>query len=123
MAAYVAVADGLSFGAFVGWIVGLGAVVVDRMRAGRPARALQLARHRRRGRRDVGALAAARRRRLGVRGIASATATASVPAGFLRADGSIITDGDGNQVLLRGVNVNQLVDFYRPRPEVDDTGR
>ena len=24
-------------------------------------------------------------------------------------------------MLLRGVNVNQLVDFYRPRPEVDDT--
>ncbi|TPX05543.1 glycoside hydrolase family 5 protein, partial [Schumannella luteola] len=57
--------------------------------------------------------------------IASTSAAASpdlaVPAGFLRAEGDVITDGDGDQVLLRGVNVNQLVDFYRPRADVDDT--
>ncbi len=35
----------------------------------------------------------------------------------------VIADGDGNQVLLRGVNVNQLVDFYRPRPDVPRPGR
>ena len=47
--------------------------------------------------------------------------TSRLPSAFLRADGGVIADGDGNQVLLRGVNVNQLIDFYRPRPEVDDT--
>ncbi|MWB97750.1 glycoside hydrolase family 5 protein, partial [Agromyces seonyuensis] len=39
---------------------------------------------------------------------------ADVPAGFLRADGDVITDGRGNQVLLRGPNVNNLVDFSVP---------
>ena len=43
MTAYIAIADGLSFGACVGWIVGVSAVVADRVRAGRPARVLQLA--------------------------------------------------------------------------------
>ena len=43
MVAYVAVADGLAFGACVGWIVGLGAVVADRIRAGRSSRPAQLA--------------------------------------------------------------------------------
>ena len=33
----------------------------------------------------------------------------------------MIADGRGNQVLLRGANVNQLVDFYQPRPDVDKT--
>ena len=47
--------------------------------------------------------------------------TEDVPAGFLRADDDVIADGRGNQVLLRGVNVNQLVDFYRPRADVEDT--
>ncbi|MBO2457522.1 glycoside hydrolase family 5 protein [Actinomadura violacea] len=32
-----------------------------------------------------------------------------------------IVDGEGRQVLLRGVNVNQLVDFYAPRPGVPAT--
>ena len=39
MAAYIAVADGLSFGACVGWVVGVSAVVADRVRVGRAARA------------------------------------------------------------------------------------
>ena len=46
---------------------------------------------------------------------------ASVPAGFLRADGDRITDGEGHEVLLRGANVNQLVDFYQPREDVPAT--
>jgi hypothetical protein len=46
---------------------------------------------------------------------------APAPSGFLRAEGDVITDGAGNQVLLRGVNVNQLVEFYAPRPEVPVT--
>ena len=119
MAAYVAVADGLSFGA-----------------------CRRLDRRRRRGRSSTGCtadrsvrVAAARCAAVVVRRgspsrsssgrVASerGAAAADSPPGFLRADGNVIADGDGNQVLLRGVNVNQLVDFYRPRPEVDDTVR
>lgn len=46
---------------------------------------------------------------------------ASIPPGFLRADGDRITDGEGREVLLRGANVNQLVDFYQPREDVPAT--
>jgi hypothetical protein len=46
---------------------------------------------------------------------------AAAPRGILRADDGRISDGYGNTVLLRGVNVNQLVDFYQPRPEVPAT--
>jgi hypothetical protein len=117
MTAYVAVADGLSFGATVGWVVGVAAVVVERVLAGRTERIRQLA---------LAAVAGLAVVTVGVSLLLPVTAPASasapeLPSGFLRAEGSNITDGDGNQVLLRGVNVNQLVDFYRPRPEVDDT--
>lgn len=44
--------------------------------------------------------------------------TSAAPAEFLRVANGRIADGDGNQVLLRGVNVNQLVDFYQARAEV-----
>ena len=120
MTAYIAVADGLSFGACVGWIVGVSAIVAERVRAVRPARVLQLAA-------AVIAVVAFSLALVLPSNSATTAATrdasaeASAPAGFLRADGRFITDGDGNQVLLRGVNVNQLVDFYRPRPAVDDT--
>ena len=124
MTAYIAVADGLSFGACLGWIVGVSAVVADRVHAGRPSRVLQLAAA------SVAIVAVNAALVLPSTGAASATsrrstdaasAAASVPEGFLRADGRLITDGDGNQVLLRGVNVNQLVDFYQPRADVAAT--
>lgn len=125
MAGYVTVADGLAFGACLGWIVGASAVVFDRVRAARSARAARapelvtaavalLA---------VGAVAAT----LAVPSVEAAAATAgttaetSPPEGFLRAEGSIIADGAGNQVLLRGANVNQLVDFYQHQPDVPAT--
>ncbi|WP_104091864.1 glycoside hydrolase family 5 protein [Arthrobacter sp. GMC3] len=117
MAAYVAVADGLSFGACLGWVVGIGAVLSDRVLAGQAGRKVQVA---------VGAAVAVA---MGFAGIlpapepatAVARTTSNAPAGFLRTDGANISDGKGNQVLLRGVNVNQLVDFYQPRPEVPAT--
>ena len=130
MALYVGLADGLSFGAALGWVAGVAGVLIDRSVA---RRALD----------EVAGAAGARQRALTVGvGIVSAglvavvlvvhglTATGdpsrawgeAIPIpGFLRADRGIITDGDGNQVLLRGVNVNQLVDFYAPRPEVPVT--
>ena len=43
MAAYIAVADGLSFGVCVGWVVGVGAIVADRILAGRTARVRRVA--------------------------------------------------------------------------------
>ncbi len=118
MAMYVAVADGLSFGACVGWIVGLTAVLADRVRGTRNARAFQLAA----GIVVVGAVGASFL--VPVIGAAAASdisAEESIDDDFLRADGGVIADGEGNQVLLRGVNVNQLIDFYRPRADVDDT--
>ena len=117
MATYVAVADGLSFGACVGWIVGVSAVLADRIRS-RPPGA-------RRCSSPPASSPWSRSRSPLITPPSGAAAAASddeaVPAAFLRADGGVIADGDGNQVLLRGVNVNQLVDFYRPRPDVDDT--
>ncbi|WP_269936500.1 glycoside hydrolase family 5 protein [Arthrobacter sp. HY1533] len=128
MALYVAVADGLAFGACTGWMVGLVAVALDRRRVALPARVAVAA--------TASAGAVALVLSLGLPGIMPRTgvdgaknpAAPAMPAPFLRADGSIIADGDGNQVLLRGANVNQLVDFYqydsalpvvRPLTEVD----
>ncbi|MGW9631754.1 cellulase family glycosylhydrolase [Agromyces sp. NPDC055520] len=124
MAAYVAVADGLAFGACVGWIVGVSAVGADRVHASRAARS---ARALRAPELIVGSVAVlalgAVIAALIVPGATSATAAGATepPAGFLRSGGSIIADGDGNQVLLRGVNVNQLVDFYQHRADVPAT--
>lgn len=119
MAAYVAIADGLAFGACAGWIVGVSAVAADRVLARRAAsRAPQLV--------AAAVAVVAMGAALLLPGAdaansAGAGTQASPPEGFLRANGSIITDGAGNQVLLRGVNVNQLVDFYQPQPEVPAT--
>ena len=66
---YVAVADGLSFGACVGWIVGVSAVLADRVRVS-PRGARAAARRRRRRRRRGGRharRAAERRRGRGIR--------------------------------------------------------
>ncbi|MFB9308037.1 hypothetical protein BJY17_002493 [Agromyces hippuratus] len=119
MTAYVTVADGLAFGACAGWIVGVSAVVVDRVRARRAAsRAPQLV---------VASIAVVA---MGAAlllpgadaaGAAGAAGETAPPEGFLRAEGSIITDGAGNQVLLRGANVNQLVDFYQHQADVPAT--
>ena len=117
MAAYIAIADGLSFGACVGWIAGVAVVVVARVRTHRGARALQLAAA------LVAVVAVGAAIVTPASGITTAAASADQkpPAGFLRADGGVISDGEGRQVLLRGVNVNQLIDFYRPRPAVAAT--
>ena len=125
MSAYVTVADGLSFGACLGWTVGVAAVVADRLAEGRAARVPKIAA----AAAAVVALVAAiampsLSAAVASEGDAAAAAPAdagAVPDGFLRAEGRRITDGEGNQVLLRGVNVNQLVDFYQPQPDVPAT--
>ncbi|BDV30625.1 glycoside hydrolase family 5 protein [Microbacterium terricola] len=117
MSAYVAVADGLSFGACLGWIAGAGAVVADRVLAKSGVRAPRFA---------AAGIAAVAVIAVAVTALTPPTGAAAasddqIDSGFLRAESGVIADGEGNEVLLRGVNVNQLVDFYRPRPEVDDT--
>lgn len=116
MVAYLAVADGLAFGACVGWVVGLGALATDRVLASSSARTPLLVAA------SVAVVALGAALLVPAFGAGSAaSASSAAPAGFLRADGEIITDGNGNQLLLRGVNVNQLVDFYQPQPDVPVT--
>ncbi|MEU1970664.1 cellulase family glycosylhydrolase [Microbacterium sp. NPDC019599] len=116
MATYVAVADGLSFGAALGWVVGVTALIADRVVATRSSRALRLAA-------SIAAVVAVVAIAVpsAIPADAAEDEAAAVPAGFLRADGDVISDGEGNQVLLRGVNVNQLVDFYQARANVSPT--
>ncbi|MBD3943278.1 cellulase family glycosylhydrolase [Microbacterium sp. NEAU-LLC] len=135
MAAYVHVADGLSFAAFLGWVPAVVAVVVDRVRRARSvAEAAPDASPRRSWSLAAIAVAVAVVAALIVtpvavagggvseaRAAAQVEASRTIPEGFLRADGERITDGEGHDVLLRGVNVNQLVDFYQPRAEVPAT--
>ena len=109
MAAYVAVADGLAFGACVGWVVGVSAVVADRIREGRWMRVPRLAGPAAAVIALIAVIVGASLTGTDAAPAEAAGSDASVPAGFLRADGRIIADGHGNQVLLRGVNVNQLV--------------
>ena len=119
MATYIAVADGLAFGACVGWIVGIAAIVTDRVTAGRSSSD--------RATRTPLIVAASIAVVALVVTVVVAVQPATTPAeaspapGFLRAEGSIIADGNGNQVLLRGVNVNNLIDFYRPQADVPAT--
>lgn len=152
MVAYVAVADGIAFGACLGWIVGLTALASDRIRQTRSDRA-PLARETNSGVEDtVGRMDPARTSKremaapatiLAIATVAAVAASLIAPAteqaaaalpepalgaeqdppaaGILRAEAGRIVDGLGNQVLLRGVNVNQLVDFYQPQPDVPAT--
>ncbi|SFR74638.1 Aryl-phospho-beta-D-glucosidase BglC, GH1 family [Agromyces sp. CF514] len=123
MAAYIHVADGLAFGACIGWLPGVVALAVEALaerrrsadaspaplpvKAGAAVATVAIA-----------AIAALLVAPLGDAAGAERRAAASAPAGFLRVEGGRITDGDGNEVLLRGANVNQLVDFYQARAEV-----
>lgn len=122
MLAYVTVADGLASGACLGWILGLVLLAFDRV----PVRARRAALISATAVVAIGAvvvplvLAGTSGSVAEARAAAQAEAEAAgeIPAGFLRAQGERIADGRGNQVLLRGVNVNQLVDFYQHRPDV-----
>lgn len=132
MVAYVAVADGMAFGACVGWIVGFATVAGDRLER-REGRAGTLVSESGRAPQLIAASVA-------VLALVGAFVTPHVPAaqavspgpastesvpepapGFLRTDGTHIADGHGNQVLLRGTNVNNLVDFYQARPDFPAT--
>lgn len=117
MAAYVMIADGLSFGACVGWVAGVGALVVECIPAAGRVRVAQATA----AAIVVIGLVAAVAVPSGAPASAAGANSGAAPAGFLRAFGRVITDGRGDQVLLRGVNVNQLVDFYQPTKGVPAT--
>lgn len=129
MAAYVHIADGLSYGAAIGWIPAVAAAVVDRIRGARTGDVTVGAAERSEAPASVAASVVAF---AVVAAVAASTIAAiapaqaadpqpTIPQGFLRAEGGRITDGNGNDVLMRGVNVNQLVDFYQPRKDVPAT--
>lgn len=119
LAAYIHIADGLSFGAAAGWVAGLVVLLTERVTARAEGRMRPAAR--------VMSLAASLVVLLvaglvgGLLHAPAQRAEAEAPTGFLRIEGDAITDGAGNQILLRGANVNQLVDFYQPRAEVAAT--
>ncbi|MFE6736308.1 cellulase family glycosylhydrolase [Microbacterium sp. NPDC057650] len=143
--AYIFIADGMSFGAAVGWIAAVVALLADRVRT-RPIAGADESAARRSDVADTprdAHISAGSARRTSARPVSVVAGAAvlavavtagtmlhppvqraeadDVPAGFLRVEDGRIADGEGNQVLLRGVNVNQLVDFYQARPEVPAT--
>ncbi len=123
LATYVHVADGLSYGASLGWLAGIVALVADRVVRRRAAADAAPAAVLAQGTAGVALLVAAALAAplVAAPPASAAPEAASVPAGFLRVEGGHLGDGEGHQVLLRGVNVNQLVDFFQPRPGVPAT--
>ncbi|GAA3212080.1 glycoside hydrolase family 5 protein [Actinocorallia longicatena] len=124
---YVRVCEGVAFGAAIGWAAGLGALYTARRRRD----PLPVGAGTRRAAVTV-ALAVTGGAVLGSAGeaeppVLSGGASAATPGDELlplhavRGEHPRIADAAGRQVLLRGVNVNQLVDFYAPRPEVPAT--
>ncbi|MFF2388031.1 glycoside hydrolase family 5 protein [Agromyces sp. NPDC058104] len=126
MATYVHVADGLAFGACTGWLAGAVALVADRVLAKRTASdatpaTVAVAAGAAVAVVAVAALTASLLAPASGAAVAAGRGEASVPAGFLRVENGVIADGEGHQVLLRGVNVNQLVDFYQASPDLPVT--
>ncbi|NLG45660.1 cellulase family glycosylhydrolase [Gordonia sp. (in: high G+C Gram-positive bacteria)] len=110
MALYVRLADMLAFAVCFGWIVGLALLL-------RPRRVWVVAA-------AIGAVALVVVGTLSgpvVRDAATAVPAKADRLAPLTADGIRIVDDAGRDVLLRGVNVNQLVDFYAKRAEVPST--
>lgn len=118
---WVRISEGVAFGAALGWIGGLAAL--------RPARLAHdpLPAGTGRERLVAGLVTAATAGALltaggGAGGAAAPTGPTGeglLPLSAVRGDDARIVDSAGRQVLLRGVNVNQLVDFYAKRPEVE----
>ncbi|MFC5181045.1 cellulase family glycosylhydrolase [Actinomadura harenae] len=119
-ALYVRIAEGVSLGLAVGWTAGLAALLltVPAGRLVRPAHRI--------GRAVPGVLAVVVLAGVVVAAGGSDSGASTVPSGrvgdglsplrAVRGDHPRIVDAAGRQVLLRGVNVNQLVDFYAGRP-------
>lgn len=122
MATYIRLADGISYGACLGWIVGLAALAAHKYSTATFPESL------RSGAVALAAVVVAVPLLTGGHDDSAPPVTAAALAAAekgellpLRTAGADIVDAAGRQVLLRGVNVNQLVDFYAPRPEVPST--
>lgn len=125
-ALWVRLGEGASLGAAVGWVPGLFALLAARgafrwpaartVRAAALATAVVVAG-------AAGAVAAARPEPPPAprKAVTAASGTELSALRVVRGKRPRIVDGEGRQVLLRGVNVNQLVDFYAPRPGVPAT--
>ncbi len=115
MSAYMRIADGVSLGTTVGAVGAVITFTLIRLRKilGNADRAVYAI--------TGGVLAAALAAAMFVVQPLPARAAAEAPEGFLRVENGQITDGAGNEVLLRGVNVNQLVDFYQYDPKKPST--
>lgn len=130
-ALWVRLGEGASLGIAVGWVPGLLALLATRGTLGRPVRravpstalltVIVVA---------VVAVAAAfagpesapaARVPAAAEPVAADRGTELSPLRVVRGARPRIVDAEGRQVLLRGVNVNQLVDFYAPRPHVPAT--
>lgn len=124
-ALYLRISEGVSAGAAFGWAAGLAALAMDR----RDHIAQTLPPHR-----PLATATATAWAVLAGAAVVTAGGTSSAaapPAGHVtgdvlllsavRGDRPRIIDAAGRQVLLRGVNVNQLVDFHAPRPGVPVT--
>ncbi|MQY06473.1 cellulase family glycosylhydrolase [Actinomadura macrotermitis] len=118
-ALYVRVCEGVALGVMFGWIAGLVAT----------RRTASLRSHTRMRRTAAGVAAVVTVGAVVTAG--GASGAAAVPSGqaggglsplrAVRGDRPRIVDAAGRQVLLRGVNVNQLVDFYTEDPKVPST--
>lgn len=126
-ALWVRFGAGASLGAAVGWLPALLTVLAARRTLHRPARRTATAATAAVTLAAVAVATALAGPRPAPRPAAPATPAASAPSTRLsalhavRGDHPRIVDAHGRQVLLRGVNINQLVDFYAPRPNVPVT--
>lgn len=112
---YISVADGLAYGAVTGWIFSLIKMGNEAIRRNNESTRTPDTVVAALG--TVAVLAAIILPNVGV----NPGPAAPIAGGFLQTRDGIITDDQGNQVLLRGVNVNNLVDFYAPQPDVPAT--
>lgn len=114
MSGYIRVADAVSYSLCLGWIVGLGALIPAAARKRSVLAATVV----------VGVVAVVVPTAMFSPMHRSVNAAISTQGGDLLAlhvrDG-VIADSADREVLLRGVNINQLVDFYAARPEVPVT--
>ncbi|SEM41820.1 glycoside hydrolase family 5 protein [Nonomuraea pusilla] len=113
---YLRTCDGVSYGVAAGWVVGLtGLLAQRRAHAAAPgagtfalaAAAITV---------SAVAVVPGQRPLHDVPPAVAAGAGRLLPLGVSQDERRVIVDSGGRQVILRGVNVSQLVDFYRGRP-------
>ncbi|MGB3884491.1 cellulase family glycosylhydrolase [Gordonia sp. (in: high G+C Gram-positive bacteria)] len=114
MSGYIRIADAVSYGLCLGWIVGLGTLLpaVTRQRSALVVTIVLAV---------VAVVVPTALFSPVNRSVAVPLTTEGGDLLPLHVRGDVIADAADREVLLRGVNVNQLVDFYAARPEVPAT--